>query len=376
MNVNTDRRTFLQTVASGLPAALALASCSSGDLFQGAVPCRWRDGGERRRIAVVGDLQRATSTLPGLVSSTGIAMGSYTRNDAERSAIIEAVAHDEPDMLLLLGDQVEDGDDPSDWAYFDRVMSPIAECGIPTWAILGNHDYGSLGPPEADQQWRRNFLRRFPHQSITPLVEIPLDDYVLLVVDSNLPAMTGYGIDLMVAEYRKRLVELDERSDVRGVIVAMHHPPVTNGGYGFGLSFGPGGMIDQLKPLFARPFVNARKTTLFLSGHVHSYQRFIPTEGKQFIVSGGGGGPRHRIDIGPGRRFHDDADVFRTVAERPFHYLMLDLRDDRICMQARMLDPGSGRFYIGDSSMTRAVIPARARRASLSIGSDAMTRLP
>jgi len=257
-------------------------------------------------------------------------------------------------MLLLLGDQVEDGDDAEQWAYFDQVSAPIRECEIPTWALLGNHDYGATSGQPTDQAWRRHFHARFPHQGSDRLTEIPLDDYVLLAVDSNLPTMTDSEIAGLHTSFSERLAELDERSGVRGVIVAMHHPPFTNGGFGFGISFSASGMVETLQPLFATPFLESRKTVLFLSGHAHSYQRFVPRPGKEFVVSGGGGGPRHTIDVDESRRFHCDARVLKTVRERPFHYLTLDLRSNGIRVQARMLDRDSDRFYVGDSFCARS----------------------
>lgn len=345
-----ERRSFLRTLALGLPATAFLASCDTFHPAGGVVPCRWECSGDRRRIAVVGDLQRAMSTLPRLISSTGVALDSYGSNDAERAAILAEIADQHPDMLLLLGDQVEDGDDPEDWEYFDRAMRPIRDGNIQTWALLGNHDYGALSGGR-EQPWRRHFLRRFPHQELLPLTTIQLNEYMLVVVDSNLPEMSEHEIARLAADYRVTLAELDNTDQVRGVIVAMHHPPYTNGGFGFAPMRSVSAMMERLQPLFAEPFLRARKTLLFLSGHVHSYQRFVADSGKQFVVSGGGGGPRHRVDIGPERRFTNDADVLRRVAERPFHFLMLELDEKGISLHAHMLDRSTGRTYIADGTV-------------------------
>lgn len=342
------RRTFLRTLALGIPSSVALASCETFLPGVGVSPCRWECAGDRRRIAVVGDLQRAMSTLPALLASTGVAFNSYGTNDTERGAILAGIANHRPDMLLLLGDQVEDGDDAEDWDFFDQAMRPVREANVQTWAVLGNHDYGSMRRRENRQPWRRHFLQRFPHQEILPLTTIQLNDYSLVVVDSNLPTMTDAAIAKLALDFRVTLAELDNSDNVAGVIVAMHHPPYTNGGFGFGPMRTVGSMMERLQTLFAEPFLLARKTRLFLSGHTHSYQRFIVDSGKQFVVSGGGGGPRHSVDIGADRLFTNDADVLRTVAERPFHFLMLELDAKGISLQVHMLDQSTGLTYIGD----------------------------
>ena len=55
-----------------------------------------------------------------------------------------------------------------------------------------------------------------------------------------------------------------------------------------------------------------------ITGHVHSYERF-ERDGKAFIVSGGGGGPRAALEVGSDRRHADD--LYEGPSLRSFHYL-------------------------------------------------------
>jgi predicted phosphodiesterase len=50
----------------------------------------------------------------------------------------------------------------------------------------------------------------------------------------------------------------------------------------------------KVKTFYADPFIEYSKASFFFSGHSHSYERF-QIDGKFFIVSGGGGGPRHKV---------------------------------------------------------------------------------
>jgi hypothetical protein len=68
------------------------------------------------------------------------------------------------------------------------------------------------------------------------------------------------------------------------------------------------------------PFVQAHKTLAMISGHIHSYERFLRT-GKTFLVTGGGGGPRVKLATGQRRRHVDD--LFAGPPLRWFHFLIL-----------------------------------------------------
>jgi hypothetical protein len=56
-----------------------------------------------------------------------------------------------------------------------------------------------------------------------------------------------------------------------------------------------------------------------ISGHTHAYEHFVE-DGKHFIVTGGGGGPRVSLHTGQDQRHRD---LFVGPAPRPFHYLWM-----------------------------------------------------
>ncbi len=96
--------------------------------------------------------------------------------------------------------------------------------------------------------------------------------------------------------------------------------------------------------MFARPFLDARKTLLYLSGHVHSYQRF-QAERKAFIVSGGGGGPRHIVM--PGRNRAPFPDACQEEGLRRFHYVVITIGEKGVMVETRVLDD-EDRMATGD----------------------------
>jgi hypothetical protein len=91
-----------------------------------------------------------------------------------------------------------------------------------------------------------------------------------------------------------------------------------------------------------------------LSGHVHSYERF-GRGGKAYLVTGGGGGPRIRLETGARQRHGDD--LFAGPPIRFFHYLMAALTPGGIQVEMRGLRKGEVRF----ETMDRFLLPWPSR---------------
>ncbi|MEO5928926.1 MAG: metallophosphoesterase [Candidatus Kapaibacterium sp.] len=313
------RRQFITTLAlASFGGCRALTGLTSSGLEPQS--CCWDSEVKPTTIAIVGDVQRT-----GLLEMTTL---GRSQNDREREAVLNAIAADQPDMLLMLGDQVVLGDDEENWIYFDRIMAPIRDIGIPVRAMLGNHDYEG----ENSSVCIGSFCQRFPYQRDGIHGLTLLGPIALITLDSNFDRLTREEKDNQTEQYKKWLAKLDKDPDVKGVIVASHHPPYTNS------DLSDHKEVTDVLNAFAGPFKEAVKTRLYLSGHVHNYERFIAGD-KMFVVSGGGGGPRREVDISPNRPYHNDA--YRRDRSRPFHYLRLTIHEEKMMVETRMLRKGS-----------------------------------
>ena len=58
--------------------------------------------------------------------------------------------------------------------------------------------------------------------------------------------------------------------------------------------------------------------------------------GKLFIVSGGGGGPRHKVIIDPGKQRRQD--LFSGPELRFFHFCEIESRDDNLIFRVLRLE--------------------------------------
>lgn len=221
----------------------------------------------------------------------------------------------------MLGDLVFCGSSASDWKDFDALSAPIREAGIPVLAVPGNHEYWVS--PRAGL---RNFHARFPLLEARRWHARSWGPVRLLFLDSNRRFLSAALWEEQERWHAEELSRADSDSETRGTLVLAHHPPYTNSSV----------TSDELhvQRYFVPPFQAARKTLAMLSGHVHSYERY-ERDGKTFLVTGGGGGPRIRLETGSRQRHRDD--LFEGPALRFFHYLMATLTPSGIEVEMRGL---------------------------------------
>ena len=270
---------------------------------------------EGGRFAVVGDLQR-TSGLEFWRES----------NDAEREVLVGAIPASHPALLAITGDLVFDGSSGAQWAQLDATSAPIRDAGIPVFAALGNHEYwgGKSG--------QVSFFQRFPHLENKHFYAVAYGPVRLVFLDSNVGEVTPAEWEAQRVWYEKTLADFDVDPVVRGVLVLAHHPPYTNSTV----------TSDELymQRVIVPPLLRAKKTLGLLSGHVHNYERFA-REGKMFVVSGGGGGPRARLAEGGGRRHPDD--LFVGPPLRSFHFTVFTVTSERLTAEVMGLPKGGTR---------------------------------
>jgi 3',5'-cyclic AMP phosphodiesterase CpdA len=270
------------------------------------------------RFAAIGDLQR-TSLL------------EFWREDnaKERALLVRRIADEKPSFVVLLGDLVFDGSSPRHWRRFDAIVAPIREAGVPMIPILGNHDYWW-----GRSRNLRHYLTRFPELEGRRWHRRRFESLELVFLDSNVPAQTEHEFREQVRWFSDALETSDADASCRGTAVFVHHPPFTNSAVTRG--------SEIVRRAFVEPFVRAKKTRIMLSGHVHSYERFVH-EGKTFVVSGGGGGPRVRL-VDERRSRHRDLYRPASSARRPCHYLSLAVSAGLLSIEAIGLEKGCRSF--------------------------------
>ncbi len=244
------------------------------------------------------------------------------RNDRERKSIIDEIAKYDPAFVIHLGDLTTRGSSEKHWQEFDDMHREFPKKKIPYFPILGNHEfYGN------DKKALQNYFERFPHLHQRRWYSFTWNNVAMVMVDSNFSALTKEQIEGQSQWYLNELEKFEKNTEIDFIIVCCHEPPFTNSRV-----VSPN---EKVKVYFADPFLRFQKTRLFFSGHNHSYERFQMGD-KHFIVSGGGGGPRHKVIIDPRKRRYQD--LFSGPELRFFHFCEIESGNDTLVFKVLRLE--------------------------------------
>ena len=97
-------------------------------------------------------------------------------------------------------------------------------------------------------------------------------------------------------------------------IVYMHRPPYSSGEHG-----SDAGLRAKLAPILEKHGVQ-----LVLSGHDHDYERMVPQNGVQYIVTGGGG--RGTRTVG--------SSSFTAFSEAVIHFVIVEVKLEELIVHA------------------------------------------
>jgi len=243
------------------------------------------------------------------------------KNDAQRKLIAAEIAKREPAFVIHLGDLTARGSSTKHWEEFNALHEAARQKRIPYFPVLGNHDlYGD------DVKALRHYFDRFPHLREKRWYSLQWKKIGFILLDSNFSSLTKGQAASQEKWYIGELERFEKDPDVEHVVVCCHQPPFTNSRV-----IRPDGNV---KTSFADRFVLFRKTRFFFSGHCHSYERF-QVGGKSFVVSGGGGGPRHRL-YAPGKRPYPD--LFPGPELRFFHFIEMESSETGLTLRVVRLE--------------------------------------
>ena len=244
------------------------------------------------------------------------------RNDRERKLIIDEITRREPAFVIHLGDLTTRGSSEKHWHQFDDMHKEFREKKIPYFPILGNHEfYGN------DKKALKNYFGRFPHLEQRRWYSFSWENVGLVLADSNFSKLTEEQREQQSRWYLAQLEKFEKNTEIDFIIACCHEPPFTNSRV-----IRPN---KEVKANFVDLFLQFQKTCLFSSGHSHSYERF-QMDGKFFIVSGGGGGPRHKVMLDPRKRRNQD--FFPGPERRFFHFCQIENHQDTLVFRVVRLE--------------------------------------
>lgn len=166
------------------------------------LPAEW----EGQKVAVIADLQ----------------VGMWWANEGMARRAVERIVEERPALALIPGDFLyHPGETPAEQvAEAVEIVRPLAEAGIPTYAVLGNHDWGLKTPEDAPNPEAVRLLRE-----ALPAAGIPLlhNHAVPLRADGGDPLYL-VGIGSRYADEDEPAAALQEVPDDAPRMVFMHNP--------------------------------------------------------------------------------------------------------------------------------------------------------
>jgi len=234
-------------------------------------------------------------------------------NTAARRALVDRIAGEKPAAVLIGGDLVYDGSDPSDYQTYRSETAAWSDEKIPVFPALGNHEFKGCtlkDPDDCLENWWNAFgeLTLRPHRWYSVAIGSNL---LALVLDSDSPLRTG-------SEQRAWLEGqiAGAGDEVKFILIVLHYPPVRDP------LFPRAREEREVARYLSRHARSLRPRVLVVGSHVHNYERY-GRDGVTYVVSGGGGAKPV-----PAPRMFGELSRLKTAVN--FHYLRLTLASDRL----------------------------------------------
>ena len=244
-------------------------------------------------------------------------------NPTVRKLLVEKIASEKPNAIVISGDVPYVGERAADYAEFHLETAPWRTANIPVFPALGNHELRG-----DEQKCLENWWTEFPklRGKRWYMSEVGAK-IVVLNLDSALPLTMGSD---QIKWIEQQLINL--KKPVKFVIFNLHHPPVADLESGEGASHNPRPNEVALADYLTTAPQGKRVRFIVNAGHIHNYERFF-RDGTVYLVSGGGG-------AAPVPVTRTSKDLYQGTEYPNYHYLKFVLRGKHLNAEMiRLSDP-------------------------------------
>jgi hypothetical protein len=244
-------------------------------------------------------------------------------NPKVRRWLVDKIAEEKPDAVLLSGDVPWHGGEASDYEAYRAETEPWRAAHLRIYPALGNHEFAG-----SERKCLENWWNAFPELRGRRWYSVQLGDFVyLLSLDSNSSLLPGSE---QIEWIRNQLSHLP--ASTRFVFFNLHHPPVVDVQANGDASHNGRPNERALAEFLAQAPEKSRVRFVVTAGHVHNYERFYQN-GIVYLVSGGGGARPHEIVRQP-------ADLYQDTGFPNYHYVEFVESGDRLAAtMVRVADP-------------------------------------
>ena len=241
-------------------------------------------------------------------------------NPKVRRWLVNQIAAEHPDALLISGDLPLSGNVENDYAVFKTESEPWRAAKLRVYPALGNHEMRG-----GEAVGLRNWWAAFPELDKRRWYSVSFGNAYFLMIDSDAPLTAGSPQQQWIADQLKSLPKA-----VQFVFITMHHPVVADDAPGFDHNVRPNeAAFGEFLSATAKS-VKARITVV--CGHIHNYERF-EKDGITYLVAGGGAAKPKPVARNP-------QDKYTGTEAINYHYLTFHFDGKVIHAQMhRVTDP-------------------------------------
>lgn len=235
-------------------------------------------------------------------------------NPKVRRWLVDRIAAEKPDAVLLSGDVPWRGGQAADYAVYSLETKIWRDAHLRIYPALGNHELSGIVASES--QCLENWWTAFPELRGRRYYSLQLGDAVyVLNLDSNSPLTPGSPQIAWVGEQLETLP-----ASARFVLLNMHHPPVVDV-----QKDGDDSHNGRPNEAALAGFLAAQRSRIrfvVVAGHIHNYERFYQ-DGVVYLVSGGGGAKPRPVE-------RESKDLYHDQGFPNYHYVKLAVNNTKL----------------------------------------------
>lgn len=244
-------------------------------------------------------------------------------NPAARQALVARISEEKPDAVLLNGDVPWHGGEPADYAVYRTETEGWRTNRLRVYPALGNHEFSRCEVSQCLENW----WAAFPELRGRRWYSVALGEQLYAIaLDSDTSLLPGSDqrqwLETQIASLS---------SNVRFVLITMHHPPVADIQRNFNVDHNPRPNELSLADYLKNTAVTSKARFLVSAGHIHNYERFLQDD-VVYLVAGGGGAHPYPVE-------RTATDLYQDNAFPNFHYIKLVLEGNTLRGTMYRLDP-------------------------------------
>jgi hypothetical protein len=234
-------------------------------------------------------------------------------NPKARRWLVQQIAQENPDAVLLNGDVPYSGEVVNDYEVYKSETKVWRDRNINVYPALGNHEFHG-DPQEALEHW----WNAFPEMRSRRWYSVTVGKAIYTIaLDSDTSLLKGSDQQRWLDQQLTGLPK-----SVRFVIISLHHPPVADFQTRVNVSHNPRPNEISLRDYLESIAPQLHAQIIVSSGHIHNYERTV-RGGITYLVSGGGGAAPVPVDRAP-------EDLYQSNDFPNYHYVKFVLDGDTL----------------------------------------------